>query len=614
MLPGTNGETMSPISNCLLLGCVAKFTIRLEQPRGNLSAVFMRHLVYILFWMLIPFTAHGLDVIIEIDGLESRLKDNVLAYLSVERERGRDTLNEARLRLLHDRAEAEIHAALRPFGYFKPTLSASMQKTEQGFQLTYDVRPGPPVKLAEVDFQILGEGADDPLVESRFPLAVGDVLDQTRYEQAKQTLLANTIARGYLDARYIRHRLEVDLQRYRATLSLHLDTGMRLRFGEVRINQDVMNPAFLARYVSFNTGDPFSQEALLTLQGDLIDSEYFKQVEVVTRRDEREGSQVPIDVNLKANKRNRYRIGLGYSTDMGPRLTLDWKNRRRGRNGHRMRSELQISQPLSSLSSEYIIPLERPTVDYVSLGASLEHFNSDTHQGNRALLSAIHSVSLDRGWRRSLGLEYSYEDFKVGDQEDSSRLLVPSVGWLRIKSDGKTLIQRGKRLEFRIEGATESLLSSTSYLQLYATGKFIQALGEGDWRLLSRLELGATWADELEELPPSKRFFAGGDNTVRGFGYQDLGPRDENDEVIGGRYLAIGSLELDRHISGKWSGALFVDAGNAFDADYDAETAYGVGFGVRWRSPVGPVRFDIASGSDGDERQLRLHIVVGPEL
>ncbi|MCU7838848.1 MAG: autotransporter assembly complex protein TamA [Candidatus Thiodiazotropha sp. (ex Troendleina suluensis)] len=574
----------------------------------------MRHLIYILFWLLIPFSVQGLEVIVKVEGLESRLEDNVLAYLSVEREKKRDALNEARLRLLHDKAEGEIHTALQPFGYFKPTITSSIIHTEQGFKLSYQVQPGTPVKLAEVDFQILGEGADDPLVGKVFPLAPGDVLDQTLYEQAKQVQLANTIERGYLDARYTQHQLEVDLQSYTASISLHLDSGMRLRFGEVRMNQDVMNPEFLARYVSFNTGDPFSQDALLALQSDLIDSEYFKQVEVVTRREEREGDQVPVDVNLKPNKRNRYRIGLGYSTDMGPRLTLDWKNRRRGRNGHRMRSELQISQPLSSLSSEYIIPLERPTVDYVSFGASFEHFDSDTNQGNRALLSATHSVSLERGWRRSLGLEYSYEDFKVGDQEDTSRLLVPSVGWLRIKSDGREFVQRGKRLEFRIEGASESLLSSTSFIQLYANSKFIYGLGEGDWRVLSRLELGATWADDLKELPPSKRFFAGGDNTVRGFGYQDLGPRDEDDDVIGGRYLAVGSLELERHISGKWSGALFVDAGNAFDPDFDSETAYGVGFGVRWRSPVGPVRFDVANGSDGDERQWRLHIVVGPEL
>jgi translocation and assembly module TamA len=555
-------------------------------------------------------------VVIKIEGLETKLKENVLAYLSVERERQRETLNAARLRLLHDKAVTEIEAALRPFGYFKPTVTASMDGSEQSYTLSYHVEPGPAVKLQDVDFRLLGEAAADPQLPKTFPMSVGEVVDQARYEQAKQQMLADIIESGYLDARYIEHQLRVDLQRYTASIKLHLDGGMRLRFGEVRMQQDVMNPEFLARFITFNAGDPFSQEALLNLQSDLVDTEYFKQVEVVTRRDQKEGDRVPVDINLKPNKRNRYRIGLGYSTDMGPRLTLDWKNRRRGRNGHRMSSELQISEPLSTLSTEYVIPLQRPTVDLVSFGASLEHYNTDTNQGDQASLSATHSVSLSRGWRRSLGLEYSYEDFEVGEQEGKSRLLVPSITWLRIKSDGKAYIQRGKRLEFRLEGASDGLLSSTNYFQLYTSAKFIRGIGEGNWRVLNRLELGATWAEELSDLPPSKRFFAGGDNTVRGFGYQDLGPRDEDDEVIGGRYFAVGSLELERRIVGKWSGALFMDAGNAFDPDPDYATsaAYGLGLGVRWRSPVGPIRIDVAQGRLDDERQWRLHVLIGPEL
>jgi translocation and assembly module TamA len=574
----------------------------------------MRQLIIILVWTLCPLPLYALDVVVRVDGLETKLKENVLAYLSVERERNSESMNSARLRLLHEKAKTEIEAALRPYGYFKPKVEASMEHSDQGFILSYDVEPGPPLKLTEVDFRLLGDGAGDPQLIKTFPMAAGDTADQARYEQSKQRILSQIISQGYIDARYVVHRLRVDLQRYTASIGLHLDTGMRLRFGEVRMNQDVMDADFLARYIPFNAGDPFSQEALLTLQGDLIDTEYFKQVEVVTRRDQREGDRVPVDVNLKPNKRNRYRIGLGYSTDMGPRLTLDWKNRRQGRRGHRMHSKLQLSKPLTTLSTEYSIPLRRPSVDLLSFGASLEHFDSDTNQGNRALLSATHSVSLSRSWRRSLGLEYSYEDFEVGEQEDSSHLLVPSIRWLRLKSDGKPYIQRGNRLELHLEGAYENLLSSTSYLQAHATGKFIRGIGEGEWRVLGRMDLGATWVDELEDLPPSKRFFAGGDNTIRGFAYQDLGPRDDSGEVIGGRHFAVAALELERHLTGKWSVALFADGGNAYDPKYDTETAYGLGIGARWRSPVGPVRIDIAQGRVESDEQWRLHIVIGPEL
>lgn len=576
--------------------------------------MYMLRSILIPMVLLISFPVFGLEVQVNVKGLASDLEENVLVYLSVEQERSRKSLNEARLRLLHNKAENEIRQALQPYGYFQPSISSSLTKQDHGFVATYEVQPGAPMKIVEIDFQVFGEGSQDLKITEGFPLQSDMVLNQSDYDAAKQNLLSETIQRGYLDAKYTHHQILVDLESNSATIKLHLDTGAKLRFGEVRFNQKIMDPEFLARYVPFNSGDPFSQDALLNLQGQLIDSEYFKRVEVVSRRDQISGDRVPIDIDLKPNKRNRYRIGLGYSTDTGPRLKLDWKNRRVGRNGHRMRTEFLISEPIGSLSSEYVIPLERPTVDYIRFGASLEHSNSDTNQGDRALLNATHSISLDRGWRRSLGLEYSYEDFKIGEQEDTARLLVPSIDWLRIKRDSKTRIHRGKRLNFRIEGASDAVLSTASYFQLYASGKFIDGFGSKDWRLLSRIELGATWTEDLTELPPSKRFFAGGDNTVRGFGYEDLGPENESGDVVGGRYLAVGGIELDRRISDSWSGALFVDFGNAYDPDYDSETAYGVGFGIRWHSPVGPVRFDVASGSVGEERQWRLHVVVGPEL
>jgi translocation and assembly module TamA len=118
----------------------------------------------------------------------------------------------------------------------------------------------------------------------------------------------------------------------------------------------------------------------------------------------------------------------------------------------------------------------------------------------------------------------------------------------------------------------------------------------------------------VEELPPSKRFYTGGDNTIRGFSFEELGPRDEAGEVIGGRYLAVGSLEIERRLGGGWSLALFVDGGNAYDPDFEAEAAYAAGLGVRWHSPVGPVRLDLARGDYLDEQAWRLHLVVGPEL
>jgi translocation and assembly module TamA len=237
----------------------------------------------------------------------------------------------------------------------------------------------------------------------------------------------------------------------------------------------------------------------------------------------------------------------------------------------------------------------------------------ETNKGNSILLNASHSIGLQRGWRRTLSLDYLYEDFTVGSQDDFARLLVPGVSWVRIKGDSRQFIYKGKRLEFRLEGASDALLSSTNYLQFYTTNKFIHGLSE-NWRLLARLELGASLADDVEDLPPSKRFYAGGDNSIRGFDFEALGPEDDDGEVIGGRYLTVGSLELERRLSGPWSVAAFIDGGNAYDSDYRAQAAYGAGLGVRWRSPVGPIRLDLAKGHYLEEREWRIHVVLGPEL
>ncbi|MEJ2461111.1 MAG: autotransporter assembly complex protein TamA [Candidatus Thiodiazotropha sp.] len=572
----------------------------------------MRHLLYIII-ALLPATALALDLTVRIEGLERKLETNVRAFLSVEQERAHGSLTPSRLRLLHRQAPDEIRQALQPFGYFEPSIESALSEDEGRYQAVYKVDAGPQAVLREVDYQVIGEGAREPGLSAPFPLAEGDALDLEIYEKAKSARLSRALELGYLDAHYTEHEVRVDKPSNTASIRLHLETGMRFEFGDIRMQQEILDPAFLARYLSFGAGDPYSHEKLLNLQSKLIDTEYFKQVEVNVRRDRVEGNRIPVDIELEPNRKNRYRIGLGYSTDTGPRITLDWKRRRFGRQGHHMRSELRLSNPESKLTSEYIIPLERPTVDYLSFGATIDYYDMETNEGNRALLNASHSIGLERGWRRTLSLDYLYEDFIVGAQDDNARLLVPGITWARIKGDSRQYLQKGKKLEFHLEGASDAVLSTTTYLQLYTTNKFIHGLNE-DWRVLARLELGTTLADNVQDLPPSKRFYTGGDNTIRGFNFEELGPTDENGTVIGGRYLAVGSLELERRLSGRWSAALFADGGNAYDPEYPAEAAYGAGLGLRWRSPVGPIRVDLAQGHYLDKREWRLHVVLGPEL
>jgi translocation and assembly module TamA len=367
---------------------------------------------------------------------------------------------------------------------------------------------------------------------------------------------------------------------------------------------------FLARFTGFETGAPYRAEDLLELQSKLNNSNYFSTVVVEPRVDLATHDEVPVEVSLEPRKPHRYSFGLGYGTDTGPRGRAAWQRPFINERGHRLDSDLRVSPILSSLSGTYGIPLQRPDIDALSFTTSVLNESTDVSDTTRAQLGAAH-LTTRFGWQETLTVDYELERFDVGNDTETTGLLIPSARWSRIWADDPRHTRRGLRLGLDVRGAQSSLLSRISFLRVRIDGKFIQALGSG--RVIARGEFGATTTSDFDKLPVTQRFFAGGDNSLRGFDYRSLGPRDKDGKVVGGRYLALGSLELEHEIRGAWSGAVFSDFGNAVDSLSDP-FEYSVGAGLRWQSPIGPLRVDIANGISDEDKPWRLHIVVGPDL
>jgi translocation and assembly module TamA len=189
---------------------------------------------------------------------------------------------------------------------------------------------------------------------------------------------------------------------------------------------------------------------------------------------------------------------------------------------------------------------------------------------------------------------------------------MPGIGWRRTRADNEIRPQRGSRLSFEVRAAADQLGSDTSFLQAIAGGKWVWSLPSAA-RILVRAELGLTEERAFADLPPSVRFFAGGDNSVRGYDFEALGPTDADGKVVGGSSLVVGSIEYERPLVGRWALALFVDSGNAF-ADANFEPRTGAGLGVRWQSPLGPIRVDVAHPFDDPTTRWRLHVTLGPDL
>ena len=549
---------------------------------------------------------------VELEGVGGDEKKNVEAFLSIYRERDSDKLSEGRVRRLHELAPEQIQEALAPFGRYRVQVQGDLAPGGDGnWAAKYRIHPGPQVAIGKVDVRITGEGSAEPS-PPEVALRQGEPFTHAAYESAKSKLKTFARERGYLDARFAQSSVEVDLESYRADVALELETGPRFYFGEISFEQEGFDPAFLQKFVDVAPGDPFSDKALLGLQGALINTDYFSQVEVHPRGSDVVDQRVPVDVSLTPNKPNRYRLGLGYGTDTGVRGVFDWTRRYIGAQGHSAGAELLLSPAIQRLDAFYRIPLEAPRKEFAQLRASAERYDTDSRKGTLASVRAEHNTFFER-WQQILAVDFDYE-VPQDDAESKSEYynLIPNAAWTWKVLDDPIFTRSGVRADFKIQGSYDGALSNSSFLQGYSRVKAIYPPLD-DTRLIARAEIGATLADSVSDIPTSRRFYAGGDNSVRGYAFEELSPELPNGEKTGGKHLVFGSLEVDRRVTGDWFAAAFVDVGNAFNDFGEMDLKPSAGVGVRWLSPVGLIRFDVAKPLD-DDGDVRVHLVIGPDL
>ncbi|HZF10915.1 MAG TPA: autotransporter assembly complex family protein [Thermoanaerobaculia bacterium] len=574
-----------------------------------------------------PALAATPKVDVQVDGLSRELKRNVLASLEIQESRKDKDLDEARIRRLHAQAPAEIEQALQPYGHYKPVIHSTLDQKGETWVARYEVDAGPILKVTHRDLQIQGEGASDlgfQAAVDRFPLREGDPLFQPAYEGGKKAFDDYAAANGYLDGRFEVNEIRVDLATYTSEVALHYQTGPRYHFGPVVFHQDFLDPKLLRGYVTVKEGDPLDADELLKLQNALSSSPYFQRVEVVPRREGVTGVNLPIDVTLTPAKRHRYTAGVGYGTDTGPRVSGGIEFRRLNRRGHRGDVEARLSEIEKSGKADYIVPGIYPSTDLTTYTVAYADLHPQTSTSKSFLLGGSRARALGR-WRQSIGLNFERTTFTVGTDSGVSRLFGPTVSWQRVFADDRIYPTHGERIEFDLRGADKSVLSNATFVQGIARAKFIQSfggIGGGGgganfggkrFRLITRADFAYTETDDFHLLPPTVRLFAGGDQSVRGYSYQGIGPRDALGHVIGGKALEVASVELEYRFLQKWGVATFYDTGTANDK-FGGQLKVGTGVGVRWLSPIGMIRLDFAEAIREPHHPIRIHLTIGPDL
>ncbi len=550
---------------------------------------------------------------IRIEGISDELQVNVQGYLSLTKEPC--DAPEWRIHHLFSRSDKQIQKALRALGYYQPVIEKQFHLTDTCWQADFTIDAGLPVHINRIDVQVQGEAEQEPLFKKwlqRLPVQKGDILNHAHYEKIKSEFNALALEQGYLKYRTLEKTLRVNPETRQAEIKLVFDSGPRHYFGDVHIDQDVLEPIFVERYLLFEPGQPYTNKALAATYNALADSVYFSRVELQQDMEAIVNHQVPLTIKLTPQKKHDYRIGVGFDTDLGPLATAGYKNRRINRYGHQVSADLDLSPVLSTFEARYLLPFIQPVTDQFSIGLGYKLEQPDTFESEMAKLSLQYQHLLPKNWKQTLFLDWSRETFTISHETQTTILSVLGGRWQTTVSNNKKRPTQGYQIDMALAGAAEPLLSDTSFMQLTFNGKLITPL-PWEARLISRTNLGATLSHQFSKLPSSYRFYTGGTQTLRGYRYKSLGPRDGDGEIIGGQFLTVTSIEYEHFINEQWGVATFVDAGNAFNSDA-ITMKFGVGLGVRWQSPVGPIRLDVAFPSDTEDSSIQFHFAAGTQL
>jgi len=573
----------------------------------------------LLLLLLLPIAVRAASLDYSLSGLDGELKRNVRAWLGAPPQTARE--RQAFVSL----ARSRVSKALQALGYYQPQIDIEVTREEPAWSMHIAVQPGEPVRISAIDIRLLGEAARDEEFASlrQDPgFAVGDPLHHGHFDAFRGRLLTLAQRRGYFDADVSQSQARVDAAAGTATIEVELASGRRYRFGELRYDSGLVDADTLRALRSFERGAPYLQARLREFQARIQGTGFFSAVLVEPVEEQARDGEVPIALSLQPARRHSFDLGVGYSTDTEERVSLTWRTPRINRFGHSQQTRLVYSRINPSGRITYNIPLTHPLNDILQLWGRTEENefgDLDSQQDELGLRRELRR----RDWILGYSLRQLDESWELLGESRSNDYLLPGVS-LSSRMQRGSLVdpQAGFSQLYTLEAARDNLGSDVDLVRLTGQLRYVYTPLERH-RLVGRTELGFADIDDEDrtELAPSLNFFAGGSQSIRGFGYQSIGNEvrvtrasgEQKKLVVGGDRLFVLSAEYQYYFSDQWRGALFVDGGDAFDAG-EFDWHFGAGFGIHYLSPVGAIRLELGNSLSEDNPDWQLHVNIGAEF
>lgn len=553
-------------------------------------------------------------------GLSSEVRNNVLGHLGTLPETA-----SARSSFIYE-AQKHANIALQALGYYRAEISQSLARPAKGvWTLTLNITVNEPTRVNEIQVEVSGDGEQDPdfiQIINQLPLKPYDILHHGKYEKIKNDLTALGLDKGYFQGQISTSVIAVHESFETADIKIIYDSGKRYRFGQVNFSEFNIERELLEKVVPFNYGDYFTTAQLFKLQSQLQQTQFFGSAIVTPNKKSVRKEHLPIDVKLTKAKSHYFDLGIGFSTDTDFRYSAGWRTPLINKYGHRQETKIEYSKINPKGRFVYTIPLTHPINNLLQIQLKLSEDEYGDITSNYTDYKLANLRKFDR-WTGQFFIRHLDERWQLTERAFHETLVLPGFSFGKTRSYGSQIDPTAGFSQFyTVEGANDGLGSNIDLIRLYGRWRFITTL-KPKHRIVVRAELGAAIIDDenKEKLPPSLRFFAGGDQSIRGFAYQSLGTmrastfNDTETEpvVVGGTHLAVGSIEYQYYFTDTMRGVVFSDGGNA--ADKLAFTpVYSVGSGFHYISPIGPIRLDVGYAISEDDPSWRVHLTLGTEL
>lgn len=555
------------------------------------------------------------------------IKQLLLRHLDLQRYRDMPDLSDEELDRLLALARADAQKLVATLGYFDPAIEIRRATQDTQRQVFMSIGVGEAVRVRQVVLRFAGAIANDPaaaaqrrLIQDSWQLPAGNRFTQPRWDAAKQQALRQLTTLHYPTGQISVSLADVDPERQAVRLEVTLDSGPLFRLGELSISGLQRHDSDLVRKLArLGTGAPYEHKELVKAQERLTQSGFFTTA-FITMDTQSDPQAAKVLVSVREARLQKVVVGVGASTDSGGRLSLEHLHNQFPTNSWRTLSKLSIDQEAQSVATGLISPPDergwRMNATFAAQQQSSGSFDV------RSQIWRIGAAKEEERIDRHYYLQYERSDTAASDLADVTRSQAISAlynfTWRRF--DSMPFPTAGWAFGADLGGGLTLGADRVPYARLLTRWQFFWPLGSAskpdrrDGRLSLRSQAGVVLAKADASLPATQLFLAGGDNSVRGYRLRSIGTQLDDGQISAGRYLLTGSLEWQRPITRngvltEWEGVAFVDGGAVANRPSELRAQFGVGAGVRWHSPVGPLQMDLAYGVD--VRKFRLHVNVG---